>query len=110
MQTGQTKDPNILARSAGLCCKHSYTSVLHVSFKPRPHLKKHPVIKTEVMWVVGSHSLQERKMGGFLFFPSSGEHVGLALFHGFVTGVEEKVVGLVSLCLFRVFTTKETLK
>lgn len=49
-------------------------------------------------------------MGGFLFLSSSGEHDGHALFHGFVTGVEEKVVGLVRLCLFHVFTMKEMLK
>lgn len=60
--------------------------------------------------MMGSHPLQEGEMSSFLFLFSPGECDRLAVLHGFVTGVEEKVVGLVRLCLFHVLTMKEVLK
>lgn len=45
-------------------------------------------------------------MGSFSFLYSPGGCDGFAVLHG----VEEKVVGLVRLCLFHVLTVKEMLK
>jgi len=47
------------------------------------------------MWVMDSNPLQEGEMGSFTSPSSPEECDGLAALRGFVTGVEEKAVGLV---------------
>lgn len=53
---------------------------------------------------------QKWEVDSFSFLSSAGERGGIAVLGGFVTGVEEKVGGLVRLCLFHVLTVKEMLK
>lgn len=87
-----------------------YSSALSESFKPRPHMKKYLPVKTELMWVMGYGPLQEEETGRFLFLSSPRERDGPVVLCSFVTGVEEKIVELVRLCLFQVLIGKEMIK